>query len=1102
VAELRDSAQGSVTVSREPATKAVGFVSAGRNGDLMPGSSAKASAKADAFLNEYGAMFGATPGTLVRDSVQPDGNGGSTVTYVQEYSGVPVFGAMLRAHVDRQGDLTAVNGSAVPDLAGLSVDPGLSAAAAGQRAVAFVKAEPPGHDGQAADTTGVKAVSTDLVIYREGLVRGVAGESSLAYVVEVSNRANIRDMVFLLASSGKVVNRYSMVHDALERRVYERTYDPASVVWEEGDPFPGTLNEDQQNIVNGSGESYWFFHNVFGRDSYDGAGHDMETVNNDPRINCPNANWNGVTTNYCNGVTSDDVVAHEWGHAYTEYTHGLIYQWQPGALNESYSDIWGETIDLINGRQDDDEGDITAKRSDGLCSTHTPARPLLTINSPAEIAKDCATGGAAFGPQLDATGVTGDVALGLDADEDGDGDPNPFDLEGSVYDGCSAFTNPDELVGKIVMVNRGLCGFEVKARNIDAAGGIAAIIANRDPVPLTMSGDALPDPEIPSVSIGRDDRMLIAEAIEVDEATVNVTMKDAGGVREDSYRWLIGEDSSAFGGAIRDMWTPTCMGDPGKVTDAEYHCTTDDAGGVHSNSGVPNHGYSLLVDGGSYNGFDISGIGLTKAAHIYYRAMTQYQTPTSKFPDHADALEASCADLIGAPLTELSTAENDAQPSSEVIEAPDCEQVSAVIAAVELRTNPDQCNFQPLLQPGKPKTCGSKQSRNTFWSEDFESGLDRWELGSEWVFEDQDFAWQTTADAPKGHSSQAAYGVDPDGECSLGEGDVSGHFWMTTEPILVPGLNQKNPLVTFDHYVATEGGWDGGNVKISINGGAFEVVPAAAYTFNPYNTNLSTAAAGNTNPLAGQPAFSGTDGGEVDGTWGSSQINLSTLGVKSGDSFELQFDTGQDGCTGIDGWYVDDILVSTCKAKTATSAKRPGPVDYGRGPEVDVEVDSIGGFGPATGNVVARKGGDVIATAELQDGEATLDLPTSLRAGTHTISVRYAGDDLHAPSTDSVDVRVAKADTRAVLDLQPSPVHQGRRVVADVVVSGDGFTPGGSVVLKKGKQVVARGALNGGEKTFLFNADWKPGTYTFKVQYDGNANVKPSSDTDRLRVIR
>ena len=90
----------------------------------------------------------------------------------------------------------------------------------------------------------------------------------------------------------------------------------------------------------------------------------MKTVNNDPRINCPNANWNGVTTNYCDGVSSDDVVSHEWGHAYTEFTHGLIYQWQSGALNEAYSDVFGETLDLINGREDEGEGDITAPRPD------------------------------------------------------------------------------------------------------------------------------------------------------------------------------------------------------------------------------------------------------------------------------------------------------------------------------------------------------------------------------------------------------------------------------------------------------------------------------------------------------------------------------------------------------------------------------------------------------------------------------------------------------------------------------------------------------------------------------------------------------------------
>lgn len=33
---------------------------------------------------------------------------------------------------------------------------------------------------------------------------------------------------------------------------------------------------------------------------------------NDP-TKCPNAYWNGATTNYCPEVTADDVVSHEWG---------------------------------------------------------------------------------------------------------------------------------------------------------------------------------------------------------------------------------------------------------------------------------------------------------------------------------------------------------------------------------------------------------------------------------------------------------------------------------------------------------------------------------------------------------------------------------------------------------------------------------------------------------------------------------------------------------------------------------------------------------------------------------------------------------------------
>ena len=192
-------------------------------------------------------------------------------------------------------------------------------------------------------------VRNEPVIYRTGLVQGVPGESYLAYYVEVTNRAEVREFLFIDANTGAVLDRFSGIHETLDREIYNQHLIPANLVWEEGDPFP-TGNTDWNNEINGAGETY----NLFGSMtngawlSYNSASATMKTVNDDPGINCPNANWNGVSTNYCTGVSGDDTVAHEWGHAYTEYTHNLIYAWQPGALNESYSDIWGEVVDLLN----------------------------------------------------------------------------------------------------------------------------------------------------------------------------------------------------------------------------------------------------------------------------------------------------------------------------------------------------------------------------------------------------------------------------------------------------------------------------------------------------------------------------------------------------------------------------------------------------------------------------------------------------------------------------------------------------------------------------------------------------------------------------------
>ncbi|GAA4381635.1 hypothetical protein GCM10023146_43390 [Nocardioides caricicola] len=880
----------------ERTTGKVGFVRAASQGDLMPSQKAadgaSAAAKATAYVDKYAGAFGATADQLTEAGVTAT-KLGWTVRYDQTYQGVPVFGARLLANLDKSGDLTSVNGFVAPDLS-LSTTPAFSQAEAAARAISTVRANPPGADGDA-DLSGIKAASTTLSVYRLGAIRGQTGDNILAWVVEVTNQKNVRDMVFVDASTGKVVNRYSMIADALDREVYEESPEPANLVWKEGDPFPGTLNQSHQDLVEGSGDAYWLFKNTFGRDSFDGEGSTMKTVNNDPTISCPNANWNGVTTNYCTDVTSDDTVAHEWGHAYTEYTSGLIYQWQSGAMNEAFSDIWGETVDQVNDRFNETPN---TPRVEGQCSKFTRGNVGVTINAPAEIAGPCEAAPAAFGPVFDKDGVTSDVVVGTDVAEEGGGSPT---------DGCSPFDNAAALAGKFAYVDRGTCSFAIKADHAEAAGATGIVIGNN-----------VPDP--PSSPVGTADiyGVMIDQAsgakIKGATGTVNITIKDIDeDPKDNTYRWLSGEGDPAFGGAIRDMWTPTCYGDPGKVSDAEYWCSTDDSGGVHSNSGVVNHTFALLVDGSTSNGVEVASIGLDKAANVFWRAQSAYLTPTSRFPDLANALTTGCADLVGKPINAVSI-DPDTVTAADPITAEDCAAVLAATQATELNVEPTQCNFKPMFAKNPPALCGSKFKTRTVWKETFEKGLGKWAKTQKIVFEGGIAEpWKTASDLPGSHGSKAAYGPAPDeGACSNGANDFSSTNGITTPQVKLPGNGVQK--LSFQHYVATETGYDGGTVKISVNGKDFKIVPKSAYLYNK-PLELTSEAEGNTNPLAGKTGFTGTDGGLPTGSWGTSIIDLKKAGAKPGQKIKIRFEIGRDGCGGNDGWYVDNVKVVKCVKK-------------------------------------------------------------------------------------------------------------------------------------------------------------------------------------------
>ena len=97
---------------------------------------------------------------------------------------------------------------------------------------------------------------------------------------------------------------------------------------------------------------------------------------------------------------------------------------------------------------------------------------------------------------------------------------------------------------------------------------------------------------------------------------------------------------------------------------------------------------------------------------------------------------------------------------------------------------------------------------------------------------------------------------------------------LTSPEIILPSI-AGNPLLTFDHYVATELGFDGGNLKIRANGNGVYTVVARPTSLST-RTTPSMPVAGNTNPMAGEPAYTGTDGGEIFGTWGRTHVDLTS----------------------------------------------------------------------------------------------------------------------------------------------------------------------------------------------------------------------------------
>ncbi|PTL81461.1 M4 family metallopeptidase [Vitiosangium sp. GDMCC 1.1324] len=307
----------------------------GSTGQSVRGLAARdVSAQMGDSLGRIAPIFRLNAADLVVRSSRVDEQGQTHVRYAQTKNGLPVVGEELVVHVDRDGRIYAVNGTArdgenVPAVARISRE------AASQSAL------------RNTEGSRLSSESAQQVYYRpEG------GRLQLAYEVVVTGEGAdlpVRDHVFVSARDGSILGRYTDIRTALNRKVYSAN---------NGTSTPGTLKRSEGGAATGDnhvdtnyaklGGTYDCYKNNFGRDSLNNAGATLiSTVHYS--TNYVNAYWDGTQMVYGDGDgvnstmlgLSADVTTHELTHAVTENESNLTYSGESGGLNEAMSDIFG-----------------------------------------------------------------------------------------------------------------------------------------------------------------------------------------------------------------------------------------------------------------------------------------------------------------------------------------------------------------------------------------------------------------------------------------------------------------------------------------------------------------------------------------------------------------------------------------------------------------------------------------------------------------------------------------------------------------------------------------------------------------------------------------
>ncbi len=345
----------------------------------------------------------------VLSATETDELGLRHVTYQQTYRGLAVDGYTYTAHASDDG-IYSLSG-AFAKTGDLDITPQLRPEAGLEAALRHLDIEEPMWESADAPE-GYTRPAGELVVFYDA----TTDRAALAYKYDIySAQPLYRAWVYISATTGELLGEDLRIHHAntpvtattsyngnktitvdLSAGVYRlrqtvsgggvetyslrngTSYSGAVDVTDNGTPFDADPTAIQAHY--GAEQTYDYFKTAHDRNSYNNTGGKLLSYVHYSR-NYVNAYWDGSRMTYGDGdgtsygpLVALDIAGHELTHGVTEYAAGLVYRNESGALNESFSDIFGEMVEYYaTGANDWQMGtDIGIGRSGALRSMNNP----------------------------------------------------------------------------------------------------------------------------------------------------------------------------------------------------------------------------------------------------------------------------------------------------------------------------------------------------------------------------------------------------------------------------------------------------------------------------------------------------------------------------------------------------------------------------------------------------------------------------------------------------------------------------------------------------------------------------------------------------------